>query len=95
VSPTSKISPSWSLKDWPQDVYPGTASKGRYLVRMYRDELLNCGALARVGRDLVLLGDRYAKWLQRHTANVRGFDCAANRAEGGTTRAYTSERTDG
>jgi hypothetical protein len=81
VSPSSRISPSWSLNDWPPDVYPGTSSKARYIVRVHRDELVKCGALARVGRDLVLLGDRYAKWLQRRSSQVPEFECAPNRTK--------------
>jgi hypothetical protein len=49
------------------------------LVREFRSELTEAGALARVGRELVIIGARYEKWLQKKGADVPNFDCAANR----------------
>jgi hypothetical protein len=37
------------------------------------------GAIARVGRELVILGERYSKWLEKSTSNVPGYEIAANR----------------
>lgn len=70
---------SWSISDWPAEVYPGSPDRARYLVRAHRDDLLRAGALARVGRELVILGDRYSKWIQRQAASVPGYECPANR----------------
>lgn len=75
-----KLSPSWSVSQWPEEIYPGEPGKARYLVRAHRDELLQAGALVRVGRELVILGDRYQAWLARKAAAVPGFECAANRS---------------
>jgi hypothetical protein len=52
---------SWSMNGRPSDVYPGSASRGRYLVRVHREELKLAGALARVGRDLTILGKHYGR----------------------------------
>jgi hypothetical protein len=73
------ISSSWSINDWPADVYPGSASRSRYMVRMHRGELLEAGALVRVGRDLVIIGDRYERWLQRQGSRVPDYKITANR----------------
>jgi hypothetical protein len=77
--PGSGISPSWAIADWPENVYPGTSSRARYLVRVHRAELLVAGALARVGRDLVIIGPRYERWLQRQAGRVPDFQIAPNR----------------
>lgn len=77
----AEIAPhSWCIEDWPPGVYPGSVSRGRYIVRAHRDELMAAGALARVGRELVVMGGRYAAWLERRAAKVPGYEVAANRA---------------
>jgi hypothetical protein len=48
------------------------------VLRAYRSELLAAGALARVGRQLIVIGDRYARWLQRQAAHVPGYVSNAN-----------------
>jgi hypothetical protein len=70
---------SWPVSDWPAHVYPNDAGRGRYLTRANRDDLVAAGALARVGRELVVIGDRYARWLQKRSADVPGFEIAPNR----------------
>ena len=64
---------SWDLQHWPQTVYPHSESRARWLLRAHRKELLAAGALARVGRELVVFGDRYTRWLQAQSANVPGY----------------------
>ena len=76
----SKIPHSWCLTDWPEDVYPHRLSRARYLVRVHKQELLAQGALCRVGRELVVLGDRYSRRLERQASRVPDFECAANLA---------------
>lgn len=70
---------SWSIRSWPEAVYPHSPGRARYLVRANADELSRAGALARVGRELVIIGDRYIRWLERRTSAVAGFECPANR----------------
>ena len=38
-NPVPTVPHSWRLDDWPRDVFPGAASKGRYVVRAHRTEL--------------------------------------------------------
>jgi hypothetical protein len=71
---------SWSLSTWPATVWPHTVNKGRYQVRHNMDELLKAGALARVGRELIVLGERYARWLEKKTSNVPGYQIPPNSA---------------
>jgi hypothetical protein len=70
---------SWSINGWPTEVFPNTPPKARYLVRGHRDELIREGALVRVGRELVVIGERYVRWLQKKASNVPGYDCPANK----------------
>lgn len=82
MKPT-KISPvphSWPINLWPADVYPNDASKGRYIIRMHRAELIAAGALSRIGRDIVIFGAGYSKWLAQQAGKVQGFEVAANRS---------------
>jgi len=71
---------SWSIADWPPSVYPNDSKRGRYLVREHKTDLLASGALSRVGRELVVLGPRYCRWLERQSSRVPDFECAANAA---------------
>jgi hypothetical protein len=71
---------SWPSSRWLPTVYPNTNEKARYLIRAHKRELLECGALVRIGRELVVIGVNYAKWLNRHRARVAGYDIAPNRS---------------
>jgi hypothetical protein len=71
---------SWPINDWPQHVYPNRPSSGRYLVRAYRDELISAGALTRIGRELVVLGDGYARFLARRSDKVNEYPIPPNQA---------------
>ena len=64
---------SWSLNTWPPSIYPHTRERAQYLVRAHSDSLTKAGALSRVGRELVVLGERYGRWLERQASNVPGF----------------------
>jgi len=73
-----KVPHSWAVEDWPSDVYPCRASKGRYIVRAHRDALVAAGALTRVGRDLVVIGTAYTSWLSKQGNRVSDFVIAPN-----------------
>lgn len=64
---------SWSVKNWPADVWPHDARRGAWLARSRRNELLEAGALIRPGRELVVLGAPYARFLQRQAEGVQNF----------------------
>ncbi|MGB6451502.1 MAG: hypothetical protein WBE92_12185 [Steroidobacteraceae bacterium] len=81
-SPAASLPHSWDLEHWPEFVYPHSESRGRYLVRMHREELTAAGVLTRVGRELVVLGNRYDRWLAGKTVDVPEFEIAANRQKG-------------
>ena len=83
------IQHSWSISTWPTDVYPHDTERARYLVRAHRDELVAARAIARIGRELVILGEPYTKWLERQVSAVPGFECPANRSKGESDTAAT------
>lgn len=70
---------SWDLEHWPQSVYPHTSGRARYLVRAHRDALMSAGALTRIGREIVVIGGPYTRWLASYAARVQDYDIAANR----------------
>lgn len=72
---------SWDLEHWPLDVYPHTSGRARYMVRKHRVALLAEGALTRVGRDLVVIGAAYSKFLAKRAEHVANFSIAPNRSQ--------------
>ena len=70
---------SWPLKNWPSTVYPNDPDRATYMVRANRDELVREGALVRVGRELVIIGDKYIRWMQKKGSAVPGYECPANK----------------
>ena len=85
-APVAKLAPhSWDLEHWPADVYPHSESRARYLVRAYREELILAGALTRIGRELVVFGEGYCRWLARGAVQVPDFQVPANRKQTGAT----------
>jgi hypothetical protein len=82
-SPKVSLVPhSWPITLWPAEVYPNDPKKGRYIVRAHKKELVAAGALTRIGRDLVVFGAGYSKWLALQAGKVAGFEVAANRERG-------------
>jgi len=80
MSRTRSVIPhSWNISSWPADVWPGSASRANYVIRSNKSELIHAGVLSRVGRDLIVMGDRYTRWLEKKAANVPGYECPANR----------------
>ncbi len=72
---------SWLSSDWPGLVAPNRQSAANHLIRTHKDELIQCGALVRVGRNLVVLGEGYAQFLARKAKRVEGYEIAPNRAQ--------------
>lgn len=70
---------SWSLDSWPSTVWPHSGERARYVVRTLKLELIDAGALTRVGKMLVFMGAGYTRFLQQRGAKVAKFDVAANR----------------
>lgn len=69
---------SWSVPMWPADVYPNTPTRARRVLRQYRNELMACGALARIGRELIVFAEPYSKWVRSKASAVAGFKIAPN-----------------
>jgi hypothetical protein len=64
---------SWGVTSWPEAIWPHTPERARWLIRAHRNSLLNAGCLSRVGRELVVIGSRYERWLMRQANNVQGY----------------------
>jgi hypothetical protein len=80
----AKVSPlphSWLVSEWPSEVTPGRPSAGKNLVRTHRTELIACGALVRIGRNLTILGEGYAQFLARKARRVEGVEGLAGAAQ--------------
>lgn len=78
--PKAKSIPhSWRLADWPADVTPNRVGAAKNLVRAHRDELIECGALCRIGRDLTVIGEGYARFLARKMNRVADYAIAPNK----------------
>lgn len=72
---------SWSIDCWPADVFPGDPGKAKWLVRERRRELVEANCLARIGRQIIVFGGPYRKWLESRAGRERviGFEIAPNR----------------
>jgi hypothetical protein len=64
---------SWDIEHWPTHVYPHSEGRARWLIRAHKDELILAGAITRVGREFVLFGNEYSKWLQSKKPKVLDF----------------------
>jgi hypothetical protein len=72
---------SWRLAEWPPFIFPNKQNAAKHLLRTHRSELLACGALIRIGRDLVVLGEGYAQFLARKAKRVEGYNITGQRHE--------------
>lgn len=77
---------SWTLANWPANVFPNNVITARYLIRQHRKELVAKKALTRVGRTLVIIGDNYRGWLLSKTTKVVGYKIPPN------SRAHAHKR---
>jgi hypothetical protein len=74
----ASIPHSWTIEGWPTDVYPNSKSRGKYIFRMHKAELIAAGAVCRVGRDLVFFGANYQRWLETKRSDVPTYNITAN-----------------
>ena len=65
---------SWDLDGWPEYVWPNDSDRARWVVRSNRRELIAEGALTRVGKRVVILGNGYSRWLARRADRVDRFN---------------------
>jgi hypothetical protein len=72
---------SWRIPAWPASVYPGDPVRGRRLCRTHQLELVSEGALTRIGREIVVQGANYIRWMAKQSNRVLGYDVPANRPE--------------
>ena len=84
---TIAVPHSWTFACWPKDIYPNDGQRGRHVCRAHRNELIAEGALTRIGRELVVLGAGYSRWLAKQANKVLDFDVPANRPEHASKRA--------
>jgi hypothetical protein len=80
--PKPKVAPmpqSWRLRDWPPEVVPNSTSAAKHLIRTHREELRKHGALSRVGRDIIVIGEGYAAFLASKMKRVDNYSIAPNR----------------
>ena len=64
---------SWPASKWPANVFPNDPGDARNLIRFFRNELVAAKALTRIGRRLVVMGDRYDAWLRSRAPEVEAF----------------------
>jgi hypothetical protein len=69
---------TWTIAQWPADVYPGSPTKGKRLCLAHRDELVKSLALTRIGRELVVMGSAYMRWMTSKGDRVFGYELAPN-----------------
>jgi hypothetical protein len=75
---TTPLPHSWLFAPWPEGVAPGNQTRARYLFRTRRRELIACGAVTRIGRQIVFLGAGYARFLESQIGAVDGYEIKMN-----------------
>ena len=81
TSPRVAAAPhSWSIQEWPAEVFPNTVQRARWLIREHRAELIDIGALARPGRELLIFGQPYCAWLASKKQRAAEFNNGAARS---------------
>jgi hypothetical protein len=71
---------SWSIEEWPSGVFPNTPQRARWLIREHKNELIDIGALARPGRELLIFGQPYCAWLASKKSRAAEFRNGAARS---------------
>ena len=84
---TPSMPHSWAAKNWPPSVFPNDASKAGYLLKAHKDELLAVGALSRVGKDLIVYGEGWGRFLAKGTQKVANYMGTAAAARSARKRA--------
>jgi hypothetical protein len=80
--PTAQPAPhSWPVSKWPAHVWPCDSARGRRFCRTYEKELVKAKALTRMGRDRVVMGEPFLRYMDRQRAKLLDFEVAANRPE--------------
>jgi len=64
---------SWDAKSWPTGVWPNCTKRARWILRTHRPELIECGAVSRIGKTLIILAPGYSRFLRRHVGDVPDF----------------------
>lgn len=69
----SLVPQSMSIREWPATVYPFCSKRARYIIRQHRKSLIAAGALTRIGREVVVLGEQYARWLEQQKPKAADY----------------------
>ena len=64
---------TWDVGEWPEHVWPHEATRARWIVRAYRNDLLYHRALTRIGKRLVVIGEGWMRFLAAESAHVEDF----------------------
>jgi hypothetical protein len=64
---------SWEFSSWPSHVWPNNQKRGQWICRAYRRELVAAGALSRIGRNVIIIGAPYVRWIESHMDQVIDF----------------------
>jgi hypothetical protein len=75
----SAVPHSWPVSNWPPSVYPNDARKAHYFVRVHAAALLEARAIVRIGRERVVIGEPFVKWLTKQGRRMPGYAIAPNR----------------
>jgi len=73
AAPSDAIPHSFDLKHFDSRLFPNDPKRARWIARIYRNELVAAGAIARVGKSLVIITPKYLRWLERKTVEVGDF----------------------
>jgi hypothetical protein len=79
--PAAPMPHDWTLKTWPHDVYPYDRQRARHLLKVHQATLVKAYALTRIGHEIVVLGEGFARWMAANAKRVEEYEVPANRPE--------------
>jgi hypothetical protein len=64
---------SWSLANWPASVWPNDPDKAHWVIRSNKSELIAAGAISRIRKTIVIIGQPYVRWVERRVTRVADY----------------------
>jgi hypothetical protein len=64
---------SWGIANWPESIWPNDPDKAQWVVRSNKSELIAAGAISRIGKMKVIIGQPYVRWLERRVTRIADY----------------------
>lgn len=73
ATPAVIVPHSWGLSNWPECVWPNDSDKAQWVIRSNKCELIAAGAISRIGKAIVIIGQPYVRLVERRVTRVADY----------------------